>query len=192
MRSFFFVLLTIFFTSLLSAQDLESIGEDPVVKVSGDLSGRFVFYNATGIDNRRDPFGYVLGGNINVDLYGLSLPFSFTYSNQESYFGQPFNQFGVSPTYKWATLHLGYRNISHSSYTLAGHQLLGAGFELNPGKLRVSFISGRLRKAVEHDQLSFQDTVGIDSLLLEERPVIDDPAGGFAAAPAARPSTYTG
>jgi hypothetical protein len=79
---------------------------------------------------------------------GISLPFSAVLGNQGSSFRQPFNQFGVSPTYKWATVHAGYRNVSFSPFTLAGHTFLGGGVELNPGKLRLGAVYGRFNKAI--------------------------------------------
>ena len=156
------------------AQDLENIGKAKPFSISGGVSSRFVFYNSSGIPGRRDPFGYVFGGNVNIGIYGLYLPFSFSYSNQGTSYGQPFNQFGVSPTYKWATLHLGYRNVSHSSFTLAGHQMLGAGFDLNPGKLRLGFMYGRLRRATQF--VPPPDSLSLDTLLQTQPiPVAEDP-----------------
>jgi hypothetical protein len=156
------------------AQNLENIGKTKPFSISGGVSSRLVFYNASGIPERRDPFGYVFSGNVNIGIYELYLPFSFSYSNQGTSYGQPFNQFGVSPTYKWVTLHLGYRNVSHSSFTLAGHQMLGAGFDLNPGKLRLGFIYGRLRRAVQF--IPPPDSLSLDTLLQTQPiPVADDP-----------------
>ncbi len=156
----------------LFSQNLENIGDSKPFQINGGLSSRLVFYNSHGIDSRRDPFAYILGGNMNLAFYGFSLPFSFTYSNQGGNFGQPFNQFGISPTYKWATLHAGYRNISYSSLTLNGHQILGAGFDINPKKLRASFMYGRLRRAVPLQPI---DTVSLDTLQNDFIPVAPEP-----------------
>lgn len=158
----------------MDAQNLEHLGKAKPLTFSGNLSNRLVFYNASGMPSRRDPFGYVLGGNLNIGIYEFYLPFSFSLSNQGTSYGQPFNQFGLSPTYKWATLHLGYRNVTHSSFTLAGHQMLGAGFDLNPGKLRVSFMYGRLRRAVQF--IPPPDSLSLDTLLQARPvPIAEDP-----------------
>ncbi len=135
----------------LLAQDLGKIGSAKPVTLSGGLGARTIFYNNEGFAARRQPFSYILTGNVGLKIYDLTIPFSFTYSNQDFFLSQPFNQFGASPTYKWMTLHLGYRNLSFSQYTLAGHQMLGVGGELNPGKFRISFMQGRLQKAVSED-----------------------------------------
>ena len=119
------------------------------VKVSGGLNAYAGLYTASGLAarNHTSPFG--LSGSVTVNLPGgISLPFSAVLGNQGSSFRQPFNQFGVSPTYKWATVHAGYRNVTFSPFTLAGHTFLGGGVELNPGKLRVGAVYGRLNKAI--------------------------------------------
>ncbi len=164
--------MALLMTEEICAQNFSELDREKKVSVAGSLSSRFVFYNSSGIESRRDPFGYLFGGNATLSVYDLSLPFSFTYSNQGTSFGQPFNQFGISPSYKWATLHLGYRNISYSSLTLNGHQMRGAGFELKPGKLRVGFISGRLRRAVPVLPL---DTMSLDTLQNQLLPRAQDP-----------------
>lgn len=119
------------------------------VKVSGGLNAYAGFYTASGIAARNQPSPFGISGSVTVTLPGgISLPFSAVLGNQGSSFRQPFNQFGVSPTYKWATVHAGYRNVSFSPFTLAGHTFLGGGVELNPGKLRLGAVYGRFNKAI--------------------------------------------
>ncbi len=136
----------------LAAQDLDQ-GYDPKkpVTYSGTFDLRGIGYAADGIANRRSPFSYIFNGNAELNIYGVSLPFSITVSDQQRDIRQPFNQFGISPKYKWVQLHLGYRNITFSPYTLAGYTMLGAGVELTPGKLRIGFMYGRLNKATAID-----------------------------------------
>ncbi|GAB4033183.1 hypothetical protein GCM10028809_33950 [Spirosoma gilvum] len=131
------------------AQTSEPTKKSLPIKVSGGLNAYAGLYTASGIAarNQTSPFG--LSGSVTVALPGgISLPFSAVLGNQGSSFRQPFNQFGVSPTYKWATVHAGYRNVSFSPFTLAGHTFLGGGVELNPGKLRLGAVYGRFNKAI--------------------------------------------
>ena len=139
----------------LQAQNLESIGNEKPLKVSGGISANQIFYAVDGIERRRDPYSYFLTGNLNFDLYGWSVPFSFSLSNQNSSFQQPFNQYGLHPTYKWATAHLGWASMTFSPYTLSGHLFRGAGVELAPTeKFKFSAMYGRLQKAVEADSVN--------------------------------------
>ena len=148
-------LLILFVTFLLlgpaTGQDLGAIGAQRPFTVNGSAQIRGIFYKASGIGDRRTPFSYLLSGNLTANLYGISMPMNFSISEADRSFRQPFNQFGISPHYQWVTVHLGYRNINFSPYTLAGYTMLGAGFELNPGKLRVGFMYGRLNRATTLD-----------------------------------------
>jgi len=100
-------------------------------------------YAVDGIAARDLPFSYMITANATMSIYGIELPFSFVYSNKQRSYSQPFNQFGLSPRWKWITLHGGYRNVTFSQFTLAGHTFLGGGIELNPGIFRFGFVYGR-------------------------------------------------
>ncbi|MEX2336125.1 MAG: hypothetical protein WD555_02500 [Fulvivirga sp.] len=146
-------------TSEGNSQNLESIGNENPLTISGGVSLNQIFYAVEGIESRRDPYSYYASGNINFNLYGWSVPLSFTWSNQQDSFQQPFNQYGLHPTYKWLTGHFGYASMNFSPYTLAGHLFLGAGVEARPGKWHVSAMYGRLQKAVAPDTLTEQTQV---------------------------------
>lgn len=133
------------------AQDLTKISRQDPVKLSGVIDLRGIFYRADGIPGRYPAASVVLSGSPTLTVYGLEIPFSFTFSNQEKKFMQPFNQFGMSPTYKWLTVHAGYRNVSWSPFTLGGHTMLGGGVELTPGKWRLGVMYGRLNRATTLD-----------------------------------------
>ncbi len=151
----FVMVMWVGFLPATVAQNLEGLRQQKPMIVSGSLSARAIFYGANGIANRREPFSYILTGNPVLSFYNtLVVPLSFTYSEQDRAFRQPFNQFGMSPYYKWLKVHAGYRNITFSQFTLAGHTFLGGGFEANPGMLRAGFIYGRFNRATPVDTLS--------------------------------------
>ncbi|WP_266202846.1 hypothetical protein [Pontibacter kalidii] len=133
------------------AQRLESIGKEPLLKVNGSVSTNQIFYGASGIHSRRDPYTFFVNGGLNLDIYGWVVPFSFSYSNQtKGAFQQPFNQYSLHPSYKWVTAHIGYQSMSLSSYTVNGHTFSGLGVDLAPeGKWKVSALAGRFQKAVD-------------------------------------------
>jgi hypothetical protein len=135
------------------SQNLESIGKANPIKVSGGFNATGIGYAASGLTARRDPFNYFLTGNLNFDIYGISVPLTFSYSNQNASFRQPFNQFSIAPNYKWAKVYLGYHNLTYSSYSLVGHIFSGAAIELTPNKFRLSAMYGRLNQAVEEDTI---------------------------------------
>jgi len=133
------------------SQDISNLHAQKPVDLTGSAQLRGIYYNASGISNRRSPFSYIFSGNLSLNIYGVSLPVSFTVGEEGNSYSQPFNQFGISPHYKWITVHAGYRNINFSPYTLAGYTMLGAGVELNPGKFRFGFMYGRLNRATTLD-----------------------------------------
>lgn len=133
---------------------LDRFKEKPF-KLSGGISANQIVYGASGIENRREPYTYFLSGNLNLSVYGWNIPFSATYSNQDFQYQtlklMPFNQYGVSPYYKWIKLHLGYRSMSFSPYSMNGRTFYGTGVELTPGIFRFSAMYGKLQNAVQPD-----------------------------------------
>lgn len=124
-------------------------GQSRVVQLSGGLNAYAGLYRPTGVAGRNQPNPFGLSGAITVSLPGgITLPFSGVLGNQGTSFRQPFNQYGLSPTYKWVTVHAGYRNVTFSPFTLAGHTFLGGGIELSPGLLRIGAVYGRFNKAI--------------------------------------------
>ena len=130
----FFGLLVLFSALIgrLSAQNLDQVGQAKPLQLSGGFSANQIFYATHGSEARRDPYTYFLSGDLNLSLYGWSAPVSFTYSNQQASFQQPFNRYSIHPTYKWVTLHGGYTAMSFSPYTLNGHTFLGVGPTYHP------------------------------------------------------------
>lgn len=153
------LLLTAYFFHTNSfSQNLEAIGKGDPIKISGGASLSQIFYTASGIDNRRDPYSYYATGNLNFSLYGWSVPLSFSVSNQSATFQQPFNQFSLHPTYKWVTLHAGFSSMNFSPYTVGGHLFSGVGVDATPTpKLKISALYGRFLKAVQPDTTAGSD-----------------------------------
>lgn len=146
-------------TGTINAQNLEMIGKSDPVKVSGGVSSNQVFYASNDSTSKRMPFSTVFTGNINFNVYEMSIPFSFTWSNQSYGYQQPFNRYSLHPKYKWATAHLGYTSMSFSSYTLNGQIFSGAGVELAPpGLFSVSAMYGRFQQAVYYDSINPANT----------------------------------
>jgi hypothetical protein len=150
------------------SQQLDQIGKDKQpLKLNGGISTSHVFYTASGIEQRRAPYNYFITGNLNADVYGFSVPLSFSISNQNTSFQQPFNQFSLSPSYKWVKSYIGWSSMSFSNYTLAGHLFNGVGVDLTPeGIVQVSAMYGRLQKAVAIER----DTAFLNANLITNQP----------------------
>ncbi|MEO9853014.1 MAG: hypothetical protein ABJE80_22240 [Reichenbachiella sp.] len=151
--SFVLLLISSLVVTLVSGQDvsLDKLGEQKAIKVSGGISAQNRFYMANGIEGRQDPYIWTLSGRLNFSIFGIAVPLSGTLTSQNTSFAQPYNRLSIKPSYKWAKAHIGYSNMTYSTYTLAGHTFLGGGLELNPGKIRVAATYGRFASAVPID-----------------------------------------
>ncbi|WP_316848301.1 hypothetical protein [Pedobacter psychrodurus] len=133
------------------SQDVEQLVKAKPFTINGTMGLGLGTYSVNGIPARQRDFSYIFNGAPTLSIYGVSFPFSVVVSDQQRSYTQPFNQYGISPTYKWITFHAGWQSLEFSPFTLAGHNFLGGGIELNPGKLRFGFIYGRFNKAIEED-----------------------------------------
>ncbi|RBL89427.1 hypothetical protein [Chitinophaga flava] len=129
--------------------------KQPPVRVNGGLSLNTVYtYNdALGAVNLQ-PFTYIVSGNVNFNIYGYNLPFTFTYSNNRVSYTNPsfsFNRFAIHPRYKKWQAHIGDISVNYSPYTLSGYQFTGAAVEYNADKISVQALYGRFAKAVKED-----------------------------------------
>ena len=156
-RSALFIVLLIFSNAVFS-QNLEKLGKKDMIGVSGGLNFNSIFLNTNNPNSNRDPFSWYMNGNVNISVLDWSIPFTYSYSNQQGTYTQPFNQYGVSPTYKWIKTHIGWSNMNFSQYTFSGYPFLGAGVELTPKNWKINLMYGRLKKAIEFDAINESDT----------------------------------
>ncbi len=130
-----------------TGQDVGSLSKQKPVTFSGNLAITTDLYRNVEGRERIDPFAWTVSGSPTLTVYGISVPVFFLVNNQSRSLTGPFQQFGMSPYYKWVKVHAGYRNLTFSPYTLAGRLFLGAGLELTPGKLRFAAMYGQFQKA---------------------------------------------
>jgi hypothetical protein len=152
-----FLLIGCFSESAAQQVDLANMGKtlsEKPVKIGGGISASTIFYDGND-GQKRQPFTYFLGGNVNFNLFNqINLPFSFNITNLGADYGYPTlpNRFSVHPMYKWVTGHIGDVAMSFSPYTLNGHMFTGVGVDLTPeGPFKFSAMYGRLQRAVEYD-----------------------------------------
>lgn len=102
------------------------------------------FSHSSGRTIQSSPFGYYINGNSKLSIYGISIPLSFTYRNQQFNYAKPMYRLGMSPAYKWAKFHIGHSQMMFSNYTLTAMTFKGGGITLTPGKFRFSAMAGSL------------------------------------------------
>lgn len=143
---FILVVLLFIFNPFCSGQN--TFTKNPL-HLRGQISAGGFIYSQTGGIDRQAPRGYSLNAQFNASIYGIQIPIFASINEQGSRFENPFNRFGLSPRYKWARLHLGWRFMQFSQFTLSGVNFLGAGIELTPGKWRLAAMSGRFQEETD-------------------------------------------
>jgi hypothetical protein len=155
--------LLLFATRMQAQQvDLEHVGANlkekvkvkNLFKISGGISASSIFYTGNA-GAGRDPFSYYINGNVNLSIYGISIPASFAFTNRGLSYGYTLprtpNRLSLHPKYKWIQAHIGDVSTTFSPYTLNGLLYRGGGVDLTPkGKWKYSVMAGQLQKAVEY------------------------------------------
>lgn len=162
-----YLLVWLSLSGKVEGQIRDSISKPKQFGFFGSIGLGTQFYANLEGNARNRPGTWMISGSPVVRLFGYDAPLSFTLSEQDRSFQQPFNLMGFSPRYKWATLHLGFRSLHFSNYTLSGIPVLGVGVELNPGKLRLAAQYGRFNRAVS--KLDSLGAFGIGNRLSFER-----------------------
>ncbi len=126
----------------------QRIAAGDYLRVRGNAGLRASYNYFDGEGRRNAPFVWGGSAGLNLDFLGIQAPFSVAFSSRNTLYNLPSYSFaGISPSYKWITLHAGDRSMSFSPYSLSGTNFRGAGFELRPGKFYVAGMRGRLRRA---------------------------------------------
>lgn len=137
--------------------DPDAISLKKGIKINGGLGLSSIYYSSNGAATYQpDPFTWFATGNMNINLFGINAPFSFSYSNAHAQYTQPFNRMRILPKYKWVRLYLGTSSMNFSNYTLAGYTFNGYGIELTPGRFVFKAMYGKLKEAIPYN---FMDTL---------------------------------
>ncbi|MCV9931837.1 hypothetical protein OIU80_06030 [Flavobacterium sp. LS1R47] len=160
-----FILLLISSNGYSQEVDLESFYK-PNFKVTGGVSANTIFYGSN-TNSSREPFTYVLSGNLNVSAFNFTMPIFYSITNQGKDLGYTapfdFNRFCLMPKYKWVKAYIGNVTMTFSPYTLNGFPFRGVGLELTPrGPFKISVMGGQLLKAVS-------ETEGLDGIPVYQR-----------------------
>lgn len=134
--------------------DLENFYK-PNFKVTGGVNANMIFYNSNQ-QNSREPFTYLLSGNLNVSAFSFNIPVFYSITNQGNNLGYTapfdFNRICIMPKYKWVKAYIGNASMTFSPYTLSGFPFRGVGLELTPrSPFKISLMGGQLLKGVSEE-----------------------------------------
>lgn len=138
---------------VVRAQNLSNISAirdaDPLI-ITGAVGTQNTYHYTSGT-NYSSPLSNTIYANLNISVYGFSMPFSLYYSNDNLNFSYPQFSFNLNPSYKNWTGHFGQSSMAMSNYVMST-SFNGVGLEYNDSKrLRAGAFYGRLRKAINDD-----------------------------------------
>lgn len=132
------------------AQDIASIAKSDPLVITGSVGTANTYHYTSVGDGYASPLSNMFYANLNISLYGISMPFSFYYTNDNTSFSYPQISFNLTPTYKEWTGHIGQSSMAFSPYVL-NMSFNGIGLEYNSDRLRVGAFYGKLRNAINDD-----------------------------------------
>ena len=129
------------------AQDISQIGKSDPLIITGAIGTRNTYYHSSAGNSFASPMSNQFFANMNVSFYGITMPFSFFYSNDNNDFNFPHFSFKVNPHYRNWQLMFGQSTMGFSPYVM-NMPFNGVGVEYQGSKLRYGMFYGSLRNAV--------------------------------------------
>jgi len=122
---------------------------DPLI-ISGAIGTQNTYYHSSIGAGYRSPWSNSFYANLNISVYGISMPFAFYYGNNNTSWSFPHISFHIDPTYKNWRGHFGRSNMALSPYIM-NMSFSGVGLEYNSQKWRFGAFYGQLRNAINDD-----------------------------------------
>jgi len=130
---------------------------DNPLRISGNFSSSLQTNAIRGLAARADALSLRAQANLLIRYMGIKAPLAFAWSDGNATYQLPsYRLLGLSPTYKWMSLHLGDRSMSVSNYSLSNHNIRGVGVELKPGHWFLGIIGGRIQSFRSEDADALQ------------------------------------
>ena len=183
MKSILLILIILFTViSYTTAQD--SSRKKFPVKISGVMGITYEGYglninpSGSGIYTPRRPWNQVRFNFAPTFQFGknFSLPFNFNFATKPTNFAGPYagiknqsigqfitnpaNNFGISPTYKWAEFLLGTQYLKYSDLSTGDIGIFGIGFSLKPKTYRIKFFTGTSQQGINYSPIPLPGVTG--------------------------------
>lgn len=137
-------------------QDIGQISNQKPLVLSGSAGLSLTEATSSNDNPISEPFAWSFNAEMNINFYGIITPLNVLINQKEHLLSHPFNQFGLSPYYKWIKIHAGYRSIDLSPFAFSGTTFFGGGIELTPGKWKFVAFKGRLSKAMNGNPYQYK------------------------------------
>ncbi len=134
----------------ISQQTISDIAKSDPLIITGAVGTQNTYRYSSSGNTYGSPLSNTVYANLNIGVYGFSMPFSFYYSNDNTSFSFPHFTFNLNPSYKNWHGHIGQSTMAFSNYVM-NMSFNGVGVEYTTDKLRFGAFYGKLRSAVNDD-----------------------------------------
>jgi len=155
-RKYLMVLLTLATLSLdgvaqsLSLNTISTIAKSDPLIITGAVGTQNTYRYTSAGTGYASPMSNSVYANLNVSIYGISMPFALYFTNDGLDWNYPHFAFRLTPAYRNWRGHFGQSNMAFSSYIM-NTSFNGIGLEYNSEKIRVGAFYGTLRNAINDD-----------------------------------------
>lgn len=134
----------------LSLNTISTIAQSDPLVMSGAVGTQNTYRWTSSAGGYASPMSNSVYANLNVSLYGISMPFSLYFTNDGIDWNYPHLTFRLTPAYKNWRGHFGQSSMAFSSYVM-NTSFNGIGLEYNDDRVRVGAFYGVLRHAINDD-----------------------------------------
>lgn len=139
--------LQMFIFGVVKAQTVSEIVANSPLIINGVIGTQNTFRYSTSGDGFGSPLSNSVYANVNIGLYGVTMPFSLYYTNGDLDFNHPHLAFSLSPSYKHWRGYIGLSSMDFSTYIM-NMSFNGVGVEYKDDRYNGAFFYGCLRHAV--------------------------------------------
>lgn len=137
-------------SNVVCAQTISEISQSNPLIITGAVGTQNTYRYSSSGNGYCSPMSNSVYANLNINLYGISMPFSFYYTNSSLDFNHPHVSFNISPKYKNWTGHFGLSSMDFGDYVM-NMSFNGIGLEYDDKTWRAGMFYGRLRSAINDD-----------------------------------------
>ncbi len=136
----------------LSLNTISTIAKSDPLIITGAVGTQNTYRYTSSGTGYASPLSNSVYANLNISVYGISMPFALYFTNDGLDWNYPHLGFRLTPAYRNWRGHFGQSTMAFSSYVM-NTSFNGIGLEYNSDKIRMGAFYGTLHKAINDDPL---------------------------------------
>lgn len=134
----------------LSLNTISTIAKSDPLIITGAVGTQNTYRYSSAGNGYASPMSNSVYANLNISVYGISMPFALYFTNDGIDWNYPHIAFHLTPAYKNWRGHFGQSSMSFSPYVM-NTSFNGIGLEYNSERIRAGAFYGTLRSAINDD-----------------------------------------